>query len=147
MSLRPHAPSTTLSAHRSLGGLSELLRERILALIEASGERGVIGDEVREALAGSSIKDGSINTRFSELERQGLICRNGDCRPGASGRQQLVLRAGRFAVESPVLKTKRTAFLEGMIYASKIVMKAEDLKVAKSQLKVALFKTATRKRG
>lgn len=145
MSPRPFAPSTTLAAHSSLGALSESLRNRIAHLIEEAGEHGLIGDEVRAALADGATKDGSINTRFSELERAGVICRNGDTRPGASGREQLILRASRYATIMPVARRKRTAFLEGMIYATKIVKASEDLSVAKKKLKEALIKAAVRK--
>lgn len=149
MTTRPMAPATTLAAYRALK--SEKLRDQILELIEAAGAEGLIGDDVREVFADSDVKDGSINTRFSELERAGLICRNGDTRPGASGRQQLILRSARFA--APVApsgthpaagKRRRSAFLAGLMYAAKMAATASDLPTLKSTLKHELLKAAKR---
>lgn len=142
MSIRPLAPATTLAAHKSAGTVAERLREQILALIAASGAHGVIGDEVRAAFP-DTVKDGSINTRFSELERAGLIVRNGDTRPGASGRQQLVLRSAEFGATS-ARRVRKTAFLAGLMYGAKLVAAAKDLDTAKAGLRSALLTTAKR---
>lgn len=142
MTIRSVPASTTLAAFRSLK--HDSLREEVLDLIERAGERGLIGDEVRGHFAGRGFKDGSINTRFSELERAGAICRNGDTRAGASGRQQLVLRSAEFATKAlgTPAKHKRTGFLAGLIYAAKIVAKHPDLASVRAEIKAELIKAS-----
>lgn len=140
MSILPLAPATTLAAHKVAGSVAERLREQILTLIKGAGEFGMIGDEVRMAFP-DTVKDGSINTRFSELERKGLIVRNGDTRPGLSGRQQLVLRSAEFGTPSAG-RVRKSAFLAGLMYGAKLVSAAEDLKAARTALREALVKTA-----
>lgn len=145
MSIRPAAPATTLSAHKTVGSVAEHVREHILAMLEVAGETGLIGDEVRAAFP-DTVKDGSINTRFSELERAGLIVRNGDTRPGASGRQQLVLRLARFGTPS-ARKVRKTAFLAGLMYGAKLLARADSLENARQQMKHALIDTSKRLSG
>lgn len=142
MSIRPPAHATTLAAHKTAGTVAERLREQILTLIAASGAHGIIGDEVRASFP-DTVKDGSINTRFSELERACLIVRNGDTRPGASGRQQLVLRSAEFGTAS-VGKVRKTAFLAGLMYGAKLVAASKDMEAARARLKAALLTTAKR---
>jgi len=141
------ASVTTLASFKSLK--PENLREEVLELITAAGTRGVIGDEVRAHFDGRGLKDGSINTRFSELERAGLICRNGDTRAGGSGRQQLVLRDACFGTPlatSSLASMKRTGFLAGLMYAAKIVATSADLPTVKLKLKGELIKAAHARR-
>lgn len=135
--------ATTLASFKSLK--HENLRDEVLELIQAAGERGLIGDEVRSHFEGRGFKDGSINTRFSELERLGLICRNGDTRAGASGRQQLVLRCSTFGTTptatSPAAH-KRTGFLAGLMYTAKLATTSADMGELKLKLKGELIKAA-----
>lgn len=136
--------TTTLASFKSLK--HENLREEIHELIMAAGARGLIGDEVRSHFDGRGFKDGSINTRFSELERLGLICRLGDTRAGASGRQQLVLRDATFGVSlmsaTSTAAIKRTGFLAGLMYAAKLATTSADMGELKLKLKGELIKAA-----
>lgn len=86
---------TTRAAYRSLA--VGTLREQILDIIEAAGPAGCIHDDVREVFSMSSTKDGTLNTRYSELERDSKIFRSGDTRPGKSGKEQLVMRHANYA--------------------------------------------------
>jgi hypothetical protein len=146
MTLRAPAPSTTLAAFASLKGTASL-REQILEVIEAAGADGLIGDEVRDLLLARNMKDGSLNTRYSELERAGLIVRMGDTRLAKTGRQQLVMRHAKFCTEAPAraaAKLKKTGFLAGLMYAARIVAKSDDLASAKRSLRSELLKVASK---
>lgn len=139
------AAATTLASFRSLK--AGPLRAQILSLIEGYGAAGCIGDQVRAEFSSTDIKDGSLNTRFSELENAGLIFRNGDTRAGASGKQQLVMRHAKFADEELVKRPPRKSrnpFLAGMIFATKTMLKAGDFASAKAALSIEIRKAAKR---
>lgn len=149
MTIRALAPATTMAAHTGSRALASSLREEIYQLILASNTHGMIGDEVLEQFAGRGLKNGSINTRFSELERAGLIVRDGDTRPGKSGHAQLVMRAAEFASSSPASpagKLKRSGFLAGLMFAGKIVAESPDMAALKARLRDELVKAANRAR-
>jgi hypothetical protein len=59
-------------------------------VIEEYGPQGCISDEVRHALP--DLAYSSVTARFRALIDKGLISVNGETRPGASGRQQRVMR-------------------------------------------------------
>lgn len=142
---RHSAPLTTLAAHSGSKSLAGTLREEVYQLILASGARGMIGDVVLDHFSGRVLKNGSINTRFSELEREGLIVRDGDTRPGKSGHQQLVMRAAEFASTAPRVsgrKLKRSGFLAGLMFAGKIAAESPDILVLKKRLREELIKAA-----
>lgn len=142
MSIRPPSTSTSIAAHKASRGLAEALREQILGQIQESGSSGLIWEDIRATFP-ETVKDSSINARFSELERKGLIVRNGDTRPGASGRQQLVMRSAEFGVAME-RKVHKTAFLAGLMYGAKIVAAAKSLEEAKAKMRSALLTTAKR---
>lgn len=139
--------STTLTAHRSIKATIGPLREQVLEVIDGFGSEGCIGDQVRAVMLSRDMKDGSLNTRYSELEDAGLIFRNGEKRPAATGRMQLVMRHSRWADSTPRVagpKPKRNPFLEGMKHATKIMLEADSLETAKIYLKRELRKAARR---
>jgi hypothetical protein len=126
------------------------LQEEVLQLLRSAGSAGLIGDEVRAKLLSLGMKDGSLNTRYSELERKGLIFRNGETRRATSGRMQMVMRAAEFAEGVPIvaagIKPRRNPFLAGLMFAARLVAKSPDLKEARNSLRVELIKAA-RKSG
>lgn len=137
--------STSLAAYHSLH--SAPIRDKITALIEASGSSGLIKDEVCELLPELAGANGTITSRFSELERGGLIFRAGDTRPGASGRAQKVMRSIRYSATTPSVplkKPKKNPFLEGMIFAAKTIVKQSDLSNAKHVLGIEIRKVMAR---
>lgn len=82
-------PSTSHEAARKFR--VEHLREKMLQLIQAGGENGVIWDDLRDGFDG--VQETSLSPRIKELETAGLVYRNGDKRVGRSGTRQLVIRA------------------------------------------------------
>jgi len=138
--------STSLAAYHSIS-MTEL-EERVLEVIEASGMDGCISDEVQACYPKLSYS--SVTARFSSLEKKGLIYRNGDTRPGVSGRQQQVMRLGKYKGMVPVVrppkpvKVKRSGFLNGLMYAARLMLAAPDLEEAKRQMKKEILKAAKR---
>lgn len=130
---------TTFDAYHALD--TSTIKARILRVIEAYGAGGCNYDQVKAHFAGEGRKDGTINTRFSELERDGLIFRRGDVSSGVSGHAQLVLRHSSFKTEqerqTPGLTAaprRRTGFLAGLEYASKMLKDASDVAAARAML-------------
>lgn len=125
--MRTATPATSMAAYKALK--ANPLREEILGFIEAAGVDGAISDDVFAYLATFSGKnDSSVTTRYSELERAGLIYRAGDTRPGKSGRQQMVMRHISFAAVKqliPPKAKKENPFLNGMKHAAKIIIGAD----------------------
>ena len=116
---------TALSASRTR---IATVKSQVLTIIESAGVHGCISDEIVKYFP-SSLKTGTINTRYSELEREGLIFRAGDTRPGKSGCQQTVWRSCAWkplvrATAAPKPK-KKTGFMAGLVYAAKIAMAAD----------------------
>jgi hypothetical protein len=125
--------STSLAAYRSID-LSEL-ESKVIEVIECSGIDGCISDEIRVVYP--SLSYSSITARFASLEEKGEIFRNGETRPGKSGRQQKVMRHASFAtavLTTSSSKAKHGAFVRGMMVAAKIVLKAGDYGSAKAEL-------------
>jgi hypothetical protein len=141
---------TTRAAFKTIGPMATTLQEEILQLLRLAGPAGLIGDEVRGKLLSLGMKDGSLNTRYSELERKGLIFRNGETRRATSGRMQMVMRAAEFAESVPIvaagIKPRRNPFLSGLMFAARLVAKSPDLDQARKALRVELIKAA-RKTG
>lgn len=135
--------ATTLAAFKALK--VNPLREEILDHIRMYGINGCIGDDIRSLYDSEVYKDGSLNTRYSELERAGFMFRNGDTRPGSSGRQQLVMRHVRFADEVPIARPGKkhpNPFLAGMIHAAKTMIAAGDYTAAKAALGAEIRRAA-----
>lgn len=63
--------------------------ERVLAVIESAGKKGVTSDEILKALPG--VPYGSITSRYGILKNSGHIKIDGRTRSGTSGRQQRVM--------------------------------------------------------
>lgn len=135
--------STSRAAYHSLPRTD--LEEKVLAVIAACGVDGCISDDIRKTYPDLSYS--SVTARFSALETKGQIFRAGDTRPGASGRQQKVMRSSEYAATTPILpavKKAKNPFLAGMIYATRIVLKEADLTGAKLALRKELLKAAKR---
>ena len=124
------------------------LRDRVFDVIHSHGAAGCIGDDVIAHFTKTDKTNTSAFTaRFSELVTEGRIVRLGDTRIGASGKQQLVLRATEFtAGKTPAATRKagKTGFLAGLMFAAKIVVKHEDMAEVKAELKRELLKAARR---
>lgn len=130
---------TTLDAYHALD--ASTIKARILLIIRGYGSIGCNYDQIKSHFAGEGLKDGTINTRFSELEREGLIFRRGDVLSGDSGHAQLVLRHSDFKNEqerqTPGLTAsprRRTGFLAGLEYASKLLQDSSDVAAARATL-------------
>lgn len=128
-------PATSLAAFASLS--IGPLKEKIFNFIESAGERGVISDDVFKYLKSEGGKnDSSVTTRFSELERAGLIYRAGDTRTGDSGRQQMVMRSIEHIAAHPAVVSKEPAkskvFMKGAYWglrrAAKVLMTNSAIK-------------------
>lgn len=78
-------------AFDSLAGHRARLQAEVLAVVTAS-DRGATTDEIEVALGG---RHQSVSPRVIELERAGLIHRNGEKRATRSGRKANVYVAGR----------------------------------------------------
>lgn len=138
-------PATSTAAHRSLD-LNEL-EQKVFDVIEAAGATGCISDEIRGTYPELSYS--SITARFASLEKKGAIYRAGDTRSGKSGRQQLVMRLASFSASvprvkppAPPRKKKRSGFLAGLMYATKIIINEPDFHSAKRALRKELLKAA-----
>lgn len=143
----PVAP-TTRAAFTAIKPALSGIRAQVLELVDKAGVDGLIGDEVRAQLLAAGMKDGSLNTRYSELEKAGLIFRNGDTRLAATGRQQLVMRSMRFMGEVPVFakpaKRRRNPFLSGLMHAAGVILEAGSYEAAKKALREEIVKAARR---
>lgn len=131
--------STSLTAYKSLDVTAR--EQTVLDVIEAFGKDGCIYDEVQAALPHLP---NSVSGRFLTLERKGKIYRNGETRPGNSGNPQKVMRHIKYlgvVPMLPIVKKKRTAFQAALIYAAKLILKAETLTDAKKALAMELRKT------
>lgn len=130
---------TTLDAYHALD--TSTIKSRLLRVIKAYETSGCNYDQIKGHFAGEGLKDGTINTRFSELERDGFIFRRGDVRSGDGGRAQLVLRHSDFKTEEErqnpgltVAPLRRTGFLAGLEYASKLLQASSDVVAARATL-------------
>ena len=131
--------STSLTAYKSLDVTER--EQTVLDVIEAFGQEGCIYDEVQAALPHLP---NSVSGRFLTLERKGKIYRNGETRPGNSGNPQKVMRHIKHlgvVPMLPIVKAKRTAFQAALIYAAKLVLKADTLADAKAAIALEIRKT------
>lgn len=142
MTMMPMRP-TSLAAFKSFAPIATSLRSQVLEVISEFGADGCTGDQVREVLLGRNMKDGSLNTRYSELENAGQMFRKGDTRLAASGRQQLVMRHESFreGVFIPVVKVRKNPFLAGFKRAMVVARDADPL-FKKSVIRLALIAEA-----
>ena len=137
-------PTTSMAALHSID-MTEL-EQKVLETIGAAGARGCISDEVRAAYPLLSYS--SVTARFAALETKGAIYRAGDTRRGDSGRQQQVMRLASYSITVPrtkppvVPKKKRSGFLKGLMYATRIVLNEPDLHEAKKALRKEIMKAA-----
>lgn len=138
--------ATSTAAFRSID-LTDL-EGKVLTVIDAAGVVGCISDEVLACYP--TLSYSSITARFCSLEKKKEIYRAGDTRPGVSGRQQQVMRLGRYIGSVPVVKPvktpkkSRTGFLAGMMHAARTILMETDLIEAKKALKRELLKAAKR---
>ena len=139
--------STSIAAFHTAAILP--MRERVFEIIDSYGVDGCIADDVIEQFHKSeTMNTSAITARFSELVRDERVIRCGDTRMGASGKQQLVMRSAAHATSFPAPKVrkvrKKTGFLAGMLYATKILIAASDLTEAKRVMKKELIKASKR---
>ena len=83
-------PDTSKEAAESLGDLTDL-ENKVYEAIASYGAEGCIADEVLVRLPGMAWK--SVSPRFRPLKDKGYVVNTGEKRKGASGRNQIVLRA------------------------------------------------------
>lgn len=143
MTIAPPKPATSIAAAKSVDMTH--LEQVVLEVIKGFGVAGCISDEVQALLPELSYS--SVTARFKSLEERGEIVRDGDTRPGLSGRQQQVMRTAEHASTAPKVfmkKGKRAAFLAGMMFAAKVVLKAGDYPAAKAALLDEIKKAAKR---
>ena len=136
--------ATSIAAFHSID-LTEM-EEDVLTVIAGYGAHGCISDEVREAFPTRTYS--AVTARFASLEEKGAICRNGDTRRGDSGRQQQVMRDGKYGIVKVVPAAKpRNPFLAGMMFAAKAIVTADPSfrgSVAAIALKSEILKVARR---
>lgn len=73
--------ATSVAAFKALK-TGSVLRDEILEAILSFGKDGCIGEQIRARYDNDLYRDSSLNARYSELERRGLIYRNGETGPG-----------------------------------------------------------------
>ena len=94
---RTHDPKTSWEAAEKVN--TNRLEKIVLDCIEAFGAEGAIHDDVWNTLLQLSgkrgcsvnLREGSITPRYAQLEKKGLIYRDGTTRKGGMGRSQLVM--------------------------------------------------------
>ena len=94
---RTHDPKTSWEAADKVN--TNRLERFVLDCIKAHGKNGATHDDVWNTLpqiaskGGRSIhiREGSITPRYAQLEKKGLIYRDGTTRKGEMGRSQLVM--------------------------------------------------------
>lgn len=137
--------ATSVAAFKALK-TGSVLRDEILEAILSFGKGGCIGEQIRAKYDNDLYRDSSLNARYSELERRGLIYRNGETRPGTiANRQQLVMRHHSFSpvpVVPKLTKRNKNPFLAGMMHATKVMLAAGDYTGAKAALKLEIKKVA-----
>jgi|TARA_R110000824_G_scaffold133216_3_gene295910 DNA-binding transcriptional ArsR family regulator len=90
-------PQTSHDAARSID--TTRLEELVYETIRDAGPRGIISDEVRQALAGRDLSYSSVTARYAALREKGLVEYSGHRRPGDSGRGQNILVATYWRAE------------------------------------------------
>ena len=94
---RTHDPKTSWEAADKVN--TNRLEKIVLDCIKAHGNNGAIHDDVWNTLPQLSgkggrslnVREGSITPRYAQLEKKGLIYRDGTTRKGEMGRSQLVM--------------------------------------------------------
>ena len=94
---RTHDPKTSWEAAEKVN--TNRLEKIVLDCIKAHGKNGATHDDVWQTLpqlsskGGKSthVREGSITPRYAQLEKKGLIYRDGTTRKGSMGRSQLVM--------------------------------------------------------
>ena len=94
---RTHDPKTSWEAADKVN--TNRLEKIVLDCIKAHGKNGATHDDVWQTLpqlygkGGKSthVREGSITPRYAQLEKKGLIYRDGTTRKGGMGRSQLVM--------------------------------------------------------
>lgn len=134
--------ATSIAAHKVLKKAP--IRDRILEILADAGSRGCVSDEILCHFP-SDMKTGSINGRYSELERDGLIFRDGE-RVGFTGRMQTVWKLSIYSPTAikPIAVSKKNPFIEGIKYAAKLIIASSDLNEAKRKLHTELSKAVKR---
>jgi hypothetical protein len=77
------------------------LEKLVYEAIASAGSRGLISDEVRDALTDKVKNRSSITPRYKALKDKGLICYSGEKRRGDSGRPQHVLIDIMWSMDMP----------------------------------------------
>ncbi|NML95148.1 hypothetical protein [Novosphingobium olei] len=95
---RSGSPRTSFAAAESMKEIANSIRNRVHNVVIAAGERGVIGDDVAEALG---LHVTQVRSRLSELHADGKIVDSGRERTGASGRKGAVWVLPRYAPPPP----------------------------------------------
>ena len=89
---RTHDPKTSWEAADQVN--TNRLEKIVLDCIKSYGNDGAIHDDVWNSLSlagGIRVREGSITPRYAQLEKKGLIYRDGTTRKGGMGRSQLVM--------------------------------------------------------
>ena len=94
---RTHDPKTSWEAADKVN--TNRLEKIVLDCIKAHGLYGATHDDVWQTLPQLSgkggrsthVREGSITPRYAQLEKKGLIYRDGTTRKGGMGRSQLVM--------------------------------------------------------
>ena len=94
---RTHDPKTSWEAAEKVN--TNRLEKIVLDCIKAHGKNGATHDDVWQTLPqlsgkdgrGTHVREGSITPRYAQLEKKGLIYRDGTTRKGGMGRSQLVM--------------------------------------------------------
>ena len=90
---RRDSPATSVEAAASID--TSRLEKLVYETIKDSGAKGLISDEVRQALADHHLTYSSVTARYKGLSEKGLIHYTGATRKGGSGRRQRVMVAVR----------------------------------------------------
>lgn len=88
---------TQIKAYKALKPGS--LHTRIAAVLKAAGSNGLIDEEIQSLLDHRG-PSGSVNGRYSELVRYGVLFRRGDERIASTGQAQEVLRHVDFITDA-----------------------------------------------
>jgi threonine synthase len=90
---RKDSPETSVDAAHSLSSAN--LEEIVFDVIESSGKRGMISDEVRDVCKKKYgiTAYSSVTARYKSLYEKGVLVYTGEKRKGLSGRMQRVMRS------------------------------------------------------
>jgi hypothetical protein len=129
-------PVTSIAAFKTVPVVS--LRERILEILDDAGIDGLNRDEILAKFPERSRRGGTISSRFYEMERQSLVFRTNDTRPGATGCGQIVWRHHRFAIRFgvtlPTGPERDDPYLQALKWIARVARYATDLNEVKAHL-------------